>query len=59
MGEGALLLGALALVGFVWPRIVAWPLSFLCLWFALALLGRALRRRRTPAIPGRDADPLR
>jgi cardiolipin synthase len=59
MGEGALLLGALALVGFVWPRIVAWPLSFLCLWFALALLGRALRRRRTPAIPGRDAGPLR
>ncbi len=55
MGEGALLLGALSLVGFLWPRIVAWPLSLLCLWFALALLGRALKRRGVPGASGRDA----
>ena len=48
MGQGGLLLLALALIGFFWPRVLAWPLSLLCLWFALALLARALRRRRAP-----------
>ncbi|MBK5256309.1 MAG: cardiolipin synthase B [Vicinamibacteria bacterium] len=46
MGHGAIFLGALALVGFVWPRLLAWPLAAICLWFALALVARALRGKR-------------
>ena len=46
MLQGGVLLGVLAIVGFIWPRILAWPLSVLLLWFALALAARALRRKR-------------
>jgi cardiolipin synthase len=46
MGQGAIALLVVAFVGFVWPRVLAWPLGALCLWFALALLARALRRRK-------------
>ncbi len=49
MGQGGAVLGALALVGFFWPRLLAWPLATLCLWFSLALLARALRRKRSPS----------
>ena len=48
MGQGALALAAIATLGFWWPRILAWPLAALCLWFALALLARTLRRRKAP-----------
>lgn len=46
MIQGGLVLGATAVVGFLWPRILAWPTAFVCLWFGLALVARALRRRR-------------
>jgi cardiolipin synthase len=52
MGQGAMALLVVAFVGFVWPRVLAWPVGALCLWFALALLARALRRRKMPAPPG-------
>jgi cardiolipin synthase len=45
MAEGGLLLSALAGVGLVWPRVLAWPLAVLGLWAGLALLARAARRR--------------
>jgi cardiolipin synthase len=45
MAEGGLLLAVLAGVGFVWPRVLAWPLAAFSLWLALALLVRAARRR--------------
>ena len=45
MAEGGLLLAVLAGVGFVWPRLLAWPLAAFSLWLALALLARAARRR--------------
>jgi cardiolipin synthase len=51
MGQGGLLLAILAVVGFVWPRVIAWPLSVIFLWFAIALIARSLRRRRRPAAP--------
>lgn len=59
MGQGGLALGALALVGFFWPRLLAWPLAALCLWFSLALIARALRRKRSPPAydPHRTSSP--
>jgi cardiolipin synthase len=59
MGQGAVVLLVVALVGFAWPRLLAWPLGTLCLWFALALLARALRRkkRRAPSEPDSRPDP--
>jgi cardiolipin synthase len=47
MAEGGLLLSLLAGVGFVWPRLLAWPLAAFSLWAGLALLARAARRRGT------------
>lgn len=59
MGQGAIALLVVAFVGFVWPRVLAWPLGALCLWFALALLARALRRRkrRESAEPDASLNP--
>jgi cardiolipin synthase len=54
MGQGGALLVLIAAVGFVWPRVLAWPLSLILLWFALALLARALGRRRTPPSSAED-----
>lgn len=57
---GALVLGLLAVVAILWPRLLAWPLALLLAWFgaSLALRYRALRartddeaRRRSPG-PG-------
>jgi cardiolipin synthase A/B len=41
---GALLLSALSLVAFLWPRVLAWPAGTLGLWLAVSLLLQ-LRRR--------------
>ncbi len=53
MAEGGLTLATLAAVGFVWPRLLAWPLAAFSLWLGLALLARAARRRAasTPRPP--------
>jgi cardiolipin synthase len=48
MADGGLMLAALAAVGFVWPRLLAWPLAAFCLWLGLALLARAAQRRTAP-----------
>lgn len=53
MVQGAVVLMTLALVGFVWPRVLAWPLGAFCLWFSLALFARAVRRKK----PKASADP--
>jgi cardiolipin synthase len=45
MAQGGLLLAALAGVGFVWPRVLAWPLAAFSLWLGLALIARAVRRK--------------
>jgi cardiolipin synthase len=44
MAEGGLLLAVLASLGFLWPWLLAWPLSAFGLWLGLALLARAARR---------------
>ncbi len=43
---GGLLLLVLALVGVVWPALLAWPLAALCAWLGFALLWRTRRRRK-------------
>ncbi len=55
MAEGGLLLAALAALGFVWPRLLAWPLAAFSLWLGLALLVRSAHRRANtpPAGEGR------
>jgi len=54
MAEGGLLLAALAGLGFVWPRLLAWPLAAFSLWLGLALLARAARRRAALPPPRPD-----
>jgi len=49
MVQGASVLGLAAVLGFLWPRLLAWPVAAICLWFSLSLLARALRRRRDRA----------
>ena len=51
MAEGGLLLAVLAGVGFVWPRLLAWPLAAFSLWLGLALLARAARRKAATPSP--------
>ena len=57
MAEGGLLLAVLAGLGFVWPRLVAWPIAAFCLWLGLALLARAARRRAASPAPRPHAAP--
>jgi len=54
MGQTALALLIVAIIGFAWPRVLAWPLGAFCLWFSLALLVRALRRARSAPTSERD-----
>jgi cardiolipin synthase A/B len=51
MAQGGFVLAILAVVGFVWPRLLAWPLAAFSLWLGLALLARAARRRAALAPP--------
>jgi hypothetical protein len=51
MVPGGLMLAVLAVLGFVWPRLLAWPLAAFSLWLGLALLAHAARRR-SAALPG-------
>jgi cardiolipin synthase len=53
MAWGGVLLAFLAVFGFLWPRLLAWPLAAFSLWMGLALLTRAARRK-TAGPPGRD-----
>jgi cardiolipin synthase len=52
-----------ALVGVIWPRVLAWPLSVFAAWIGIVLLGRYLRSRRkraaaaAPALSGADSTP--
>jgi len=55
MAEGGLILAVLAGVGFVWPRVLAWPFAAFSLWLALALLFRAARRKAAVPAPGLQA----
>jgi cardiolipin synthase A/B len=52
MAEGGLLLAVLAGVGFVWPRLLAWPLAAFSLWLGLALVVGSARRRPATPPPG-------
>lgn len=45
LAQGGLFLAGLAAVGFLWPRLLAWPLAAFSLWLGLALLARTARRR--------------
>ncbi|MCM2258036.1 MAG: phospholipase D-like domain-containing protein [Vicinamibacteria bacterium] len=45
MAEGGVALALLALVGFGWPKLLAWPLAALLCWLGVALLARAARQR--------------
>ena len=41
---GAVLLSALSLVAFLWPRVLAWPAGVIGLWLAISLLLQMRRR---------------
>jgi cardiolipin synthase len=45
MGGAAAALAGLAVVGVLWPKVIAWPLAAIALWFAIAFLIRAWRSR--------------
>lgn len=48
MAVGSTVLLALAVIGALWPAVLAWPLAALCAWFAvgLAVRGWNLHRQR-------------
>jgi cardiolipin synthase A/B len=52
MVPGGLLLVILAVVGALWPAIVAWPLAAFCAWLGVALLWRSRRRPASGPWPG-------
>ena len=58
MVPGGLLLVLLAVVGALWPRVLAWPLAALCAWLGSALLWRPSASGGRPGDarprPGRD-----
>ena len=54
MAEGGLGLTLVATVGFLWPRLLAWPLALFSLWLGLALLARSVRRK-APTPPPAEA----
>jgi cardiolipin synthase len=43
------LLGGIALIAAIWPRVVAWPLAAVLAWIAIGLVARLLRVRRLRA----------
>ncbi len=55
MAEGGLVLAVVAALGFLWPRLLAWPFAALSLWLGLALLARSVRRKTD--IPPRGEAP--
>jgi cardiolipin synthase len=48
---GGMALVLLAVLGAVWPRLLAWPLAAVFLWLGLALLYRASPGRTRAALP--------
>jgi hypothetical protein len=46
-----------AIVGAIWPRVLAWPLSVFAAWIGFVLLGRYLRSRRKRAAVAAQAPP--
>jgi cardiolipin synthase len=48
LGVSSLLLVAIGIAAFIWPRILAWPLGALALWFAISLFLRFIAARRKP-----------
>jgi cardiolipin synthase len=53
MSIAAAVLMVVSTVGIVWPRAVAWPLSAIALWLAIAFVIRAWRGRRDARRAGR------
>lgn len=51
MAKAALVVLVLAPLGFLWPRLLAWPMALFCAWTGLALLAGAWRSRKAPAAP--------
>jgi cardiolipin synthase len=58
MGGAGVTLVALALLGLVWPRLIAVPVALIALWVALGLLlhARSLHRERAETAKRADQD---
>jgi cardiolipin synthase len=56
MGGAGVALLALAVLGLVWPRVIAVPVALIALWVALGLLlhARSLHRERTEVAKRED-----
>jgi len=48
---------AAALIGFVWPRVLAWPLALILAWLGCGLLARYVQTRRATRRRSADAVP--
>ena len=61
MGSMGVLLGVIAALAIIWPRVVAVPVALLALWLAIGSIARAWHLRRTkgqtapPPAPSRGA----
>jgi len=47
LGYGGLVLAAVAIVAFLWPKVLAFPIAVIAAWIAGAMLVRAARLRRS------------
>jgi cardiolipin synthase len=49
LGTASLFLAVTGITSVLWPRLLAWPLGALAIWFSLVLFGRYLVARRKSA----------
>ncbi|MEZ5462293.1 phosphatidylserine/phosphatidylglycerophosphate/cardiolipin synthase family protein [Dokdonella sp.] len=50
LGTASLFLGVTGITSVLWPRLLAWPVGALAIWFSLVLFGRFLVARRKSAM---------
>jgi cardiolipin synthase len=54
---GSVILLAVAVVAFLWPKVLAFPVAAIAAWIAGAMLLRAARLRRSREAGPRERDP--
>jgi len=54
-GVEAALVIAIAVIAAFWPRVLAWPLAFICTWLGIAWTAKAIALKRRAQQQAADA----